>query len=86
MICTNVIELYYDYEENRFFNESAFILLDIYKYISPNDLYLFKKSLEKPVDDCECVLSVRMATDRNTRVELYILDDFLFEDRDCLIC
>ncbi len=41
-----VIGLFYDKERNCFYDEDGFYVWNIYKYITPNMLFLFKKKKE----------------------------------------
>jgi hypothetical protein len=39
----DVINLFYDPERNAIFDDCGFMVFDIYKLITPNRLFLFKK-------------------------------------------
>jgi len=42
----DVGQLYYDIEKNRFFDEDGFYVDNIYSFITPNMLYLFRATKE----------------------------------------
>ena len=42
----DVVTLFYNNEENKFIDKDGWIVWDIFKYITPNDLYLFRKKKE----------------------------------------
>ncbi len=37
-----IVYLFYDYENNYFLDERGFIVYDIFRYITPNELIVFK--------------------------------------------
>ena len=59
----DVICLFYDREKNKFLDEDGFIVWDIYRYITPTDVYLFKSKKE-------CMFVTHRSL-RNTLCELY---------------
>lgn len=42
----DIVSLFYDIKNNKFVDEGGYIIWDIFKYITPNDLYLFRKNKE----------------------------------------
>jgi len=43
--CDILIRLYYDSKDNVFYDEDGFVVFNIFDYITPTDLYLFKNSI-----------------------------------------
>jgi len=41
-----VIVMFYDYENNYFIDENGFIIYELFRYITPNELLLFKQTNE----------------------------------------
>lgn len=41
-----VIVMFYDYENNYFIDENGFIIYELFKYITPNELLQFKQTNE----------------------------------------
>lgn len=60
------VSLYYDHELNLFKDDDGFWVFDLFTYITPDDLYLFKKwsNSDEP-------MVVMHATDSRAIVELY---------------
>lgn len=41
-----LIVMYYDFDDNIFYDENGYPIFDLFEYITPNELYLFKKTRE----------------------------------------
>ena len=65
--CEDVISLFYDAENNVFFDEDWLIIWSIFEVITPNDLFLFKRNKE--------YMLVRHRSIPELLVELYYPDD-----------
>ncbi|HZJ76714.1 MAG TPA: hypothetical protein VFC70_03290 [Oscillospiraceae bacterium] len=64
-----VMYLYYDYEKNYFLDEMGFVVYDIFRYITPNELMVFKYYNE----------DIRIERSNGDIIEL-IASDLVFED------
>lgn len=73
----NSIPLYYDSINNVFVDENGYMVWNLFEIITPNDLFLFKKTKEYTI--------VNHRTIRRTVVELYWPeeDDYYFDESIC---
>lgn len=58
-----VYSLFYDADHNWFVDEDGEIVYNMYQYITPNDLYLFKRS--------KCYMVFPFVQEKGVSIELY---------------
>lgn len=63
----DIISLYYLPDENKFTDEDGYVIFDIYRIITPNDVFLFR--------ELQDYLIVKHATTPGLLVEMHWPDD-----------